>query len=384
MKHQIMNLRLILPFLLIYAVHMQAQVTITNATFPTAGDTLKTATDLNPVGISITPPGGNQVWDFSTLQATTQEAIVFQPAAAGAAIASYPGADLVTIDLNSQTETYFDVTATKFSLLGFSGEAPAGGIPIQADFKYSPPFVEKRAPLNFFDINQELSNLTLAFSVASIPQEIFDSLGIPTGLFDSIRVNIMFQRLDVVDGWGTLAIPGGMYDVLREKRTSYTTTSLDIHVQILGWVPISTLFGGQIPGLGTDTSIMYVFHSNAAKEYIAAVTTDAGGLLPVEVTFKDNGVISGIGDPYTDSRPDVMLSPNPAFSSSVITMKNVPNGNYVLQVFDAKGSIVLTRHISNSGETIDWNGLGKGVHFYRLLDESQKVLARGKVSLVGN
>lgn len=378
------QLRFFISILLMNAAMLQAQVTITNATFPAAGDTLRTATDLNPVGISITPPGGNQAWDFTALQASSHEYIVVRPASAGTAFASYPGAELVTIDPNSQTETYFDVNATKFSLLGFSGEAPAGGIPIQADFKYSPPFVEKRAPLNFFDINQELSSLTLAFSVASIPQEIFDSLGIPTGLFDSIRINIAFQRLDVVDGWGTLAIPGGMYDVLREKRTSYTTTSLDIHVAILGWVPISTLFGGQIPGLGTDTTIMYLFHSNAAKENIAAVTTDGGGLLPVEVSFKDNGVISRIGDLSTYSRPEVMLSPNPAFTSSVVTLKNIPQGNYQLQVFDATGSIVLIKPISNSGETIEWNGLGQGIHFYRLLDDSQKVLAKGKVSLVGN
>jgi dihydroorotate dehydrogenase len=48
----------------------------------------------------------------------------------------------------------------------------------------------------------------------------------------------------VVDGYGTCQIPGGTYPVLRQKRTDYTTTALDVLVPFLGWVDLSTIIGG--------------------------------------------------------------------------------------------------------------------------------------------
>ena len=47
-----------------------AQITVTNATFPVAGDTLKTAVASNPaIGVAVyTAPGGPQIWDLSGLQ----------------------------------------------------------------------------------------------------------------------------------------------------------------------------------------------------------------------------------------------------------------------------------------------------------------------------
>ncbi len=369
--------------LAIVAISTYGQVTITNAVFPASGDTLKTITDLNPTGIVMTPPGGSQAWDFSGLQASSAESVVFQPASAGTAFASYPGADLVTIDPNNQTETYFDLTTSKFSILGFSGEAPGGGFPIQADFKYSPAFVEKRAPLNFFDINQGVSDLTLAFSVASIPSEIFDSLGIPSGLFDSIRVRINFQRLEVADAWGTLQIPGGTYDVLREKRTAYTTTNLDVHVQILGWVDISTLVGGQIPGLGTDTTIQYVFQSNAAKEYIAEVTTGPDQLSAAEITFKDNGVISRIGEVERGLSDAAILTPNPASGSTRLTLKNIDFGPYTLRMYSTGGQVLMQRKVSAAAEIIPLAGMTDGLYFYQVADRKGRVIAVGKLVVKG-
>jgi len=74
------------PFsvLLLATAGVSAQITVTSATFPAVGDTLKLAIDNDPVGIvALTPPGGNQIWDFTSLQVDATENIVYNPANQG-------------------------------------------------------------------------------------------------------------------------------------------------------------------------------------------------------------------------------------------------------------------------------------------------------------
>ncbi|HQW03874.1 MAG TPA: hypothetical protein PLR30_15405, partial [Saprospiraceae bacterium] len=70
---------LVIFTVLAVTLSLPAQITITNATFPAAGDTLKTATDLAPAGIVMTSPGGPQTWDFTSLNATTRAVNAFRP-----------------------------------------------------------------------------------------------------------------------------------------------------------------------------------------------------------------------------------------------------------------------------------------------------------------
>ncbi|MEO6131291.1 MAG: hypothetical protein ABIQ02_05555, partial [Saprospiraceae bacterium] len=122
-------------FLLSSLACLQAQITVTNATFPAVGDSLKTATDLAPVNITISGQGGPYTWDFSNLIASTRQATFFQQASAGTAFANFPTAELVTIG-EGGFETYYNVSATTFDNLGFYGNDPTGTLPIAALLKY--------------------------------------------------------------------------------------------------------------------------------------------------------------------------------------------------------------------------------------------------------
>jgi len=360
---------------------LRAQVTITNSYFPVAGDTLRTITDLNPTGIIITPPGGPYAWDFTSLAFSTQDKIAIRPASEGVAHASYPTATLFSPGMGGQAETYFSSDASTFAILGFSGTFSTGGLPIDSDFKYAPPLTERRAPLNFFDIHSLSSNLNFAFSLSSIPGGILDSLGIPTGLADSVRIRISLNRLDVADAFGTLAIPGASYDVLREKRTLYQATSVDIHT-ILGWIDITGQLGG-LGGFGTDTTITYIFHSNAAKEYIAEVTMDSSATAVQEVTFKDNGVLSSVGDVPEIAKNDILVSPNPVRKSESFILNNLLPGSYTLQVYNTSGIMVMNRQIQNQDESISAERLDLGLYFIQVLDKQNKVIGKGKVVIAG-
>ncbi|MCF8247390.1 MAG: T9SS type A sorting domain-containing protein [Saprospiraceae bacterium] len=357
-------------------IWLHAQITVTSSTFPAVGDTLKTATDLDPDGVTITPPGGPATWDFTGLAATSKSETTFQAASEGSAFADFPNAELVTIGAGGQGETYFDISATSFNNLGFYGSDPTGGLPIQTAFKFSPPVPERRAPLNFIDNSLAETSLNITLPIDSALGAILAQLGVPAGLADSLRIRVTASRNDLVDAYGSLTIPGGTYDVLREKSIEYRSTSLDIRLFGL-WIDV-TAQAGAGSGLGKDTTIAYNFISNTEKEYIAIVEMDNANSVVQQVEYKDNNVISGNND-MVAAKPEVLVSPNPTANLAVFELKNFALGNYSLRLLDAQGMVVLVTKVGLGAESVSLESLGKGTYFYQVLDEKNRVQATGKL-----
>jgi hypothetical protein len=363
--------------LVLFSASLSAQITITNATFPVAGDSLKIATDQNPTALVLNPPGGPYAWDYTSLTASGGRSVEsVEPATNGPHYANYPGAELVSIG-NLGAETYFDVTSGAFSVLGISGgNLGGGGFPFATDIHFTPPLVQLHAPLSFPNVFSGNSSFNFAIAVSDLPGGILDSLGVPPGLFDSIRIRLTIERSDFVDAYGTMDIPGGSYNVLRMKRTDINNTRLDIHVPLLGWQDVTDLLG--IGNFGIDTTITYNFLTNTAKEPIAVLTMDSTGTGIVQVDYKDNGIQSAV-ETVLNPSPDVQISPNPVQSSATFTLKNMPPGSYSLRVFDLQGHLVLTRSLFSVSELISLQSLANGIYPYQLVDDRQQVKAAGKL-----
>ncbi|HLP94192.1 MAG TPA: T9SS type A sorting domain-containing protein [Saprospiraceae bacterium] len=350
-----------------------AQITITNATFPAVGDSLVYSLDQDPLGVNpATPPGGPQIWDFTALQIDDESSVVYRPAASGNQVANFPGADLM---VGGQTgETYFNLTAQKFEVLGYAGGDPTGfGLNVVA--KFLPSVVERKAPLNFFDINQQSTNLVLPFSTEGLPDSLFQ--GAPF-VPDSIRIRISTERLEVVDGFGTCQIPGGTYPVLRQKRTEYTTTGMDIKVPFLGWVDLSTIIGGGGGGggiggfIGTDTTITYRFLSNTEKEDIAVATMSADLSTVVSMRYKQLATTPVI-EPVVDFSGSIQAFPNPAVEWVRFDCTNITPGEYTLKIFNILGKQVWKKNYTLSGTTsfrLDLDDFKKGTYIYSLVDKA--------------
>ncbi len=344
-----------------------AQITVTNATFPAAGDSLVFAVDNGPLGLNpASAPGGPQIWDFSTLQKDDNLSVVYRSASVGTQVANYPGADLV---ITGQGETYFNLTNTKFEVLGYAGGDPTGfGLNVVA--KFNPVIVERKSPLNFFDINSQQTNLSLPFSTDALPDSLLAGLPIVP---DSIRIRISTQRLEVVDGYGTCQIPGGTYPVLRQKRTDYTTTGVDIKVPFLGWIDLSTLIGGGGAGLGigTDTTVTYRFYSNTEKVEIA-IATMSNDLSSVEsIRFKNITTTPAI-EPTPAIFSSIQAFPNPAVEWVRFDCTNLAAGDYTLKIFNILGKLVWKKNYTLSGTTsfkVELDDFKKGTYIYSLVDK---------------
>ncbi|MCO6487498.1 MAG: T9SS type A sorting domain-containing protein [Phaeodactylibacter sp.] len=343
----------------------KAQITITNAVFPAVGDTLFYALDDQPDALVMTAPGGGQQWDFTNLQPSLAWEEVFLDAGAGSVSGSFPTAGLVSRPGNGTVEAYLEVSAQEVSLLGFSGGSSftlgLGLIP-----RFNPPIVQSRAPVQFFDIHQISSGLLLPF----LPDILPGVNQLPV-MPDSLRIRVAINRLDVVDAWGTLAIPGGAFDVLRQKRTEYRETRLDAKIPPLGWLDITdvAIQNLQLSSLGVDTTVTYQFLNGQSKEPIAVVTTDNTQLRAASVQYKnmdtptgtkkEEGTISGLA-----------IFPNPAEGVLQIRAGNLAGGDYTVRIYSLPGQEVFRKAcMGTSGqlqEELNISSLEKGVYVCKI------------------
>ena len=105
---------------------LSAQITITNAYFPSAGDTLRTAVDALPSGIDMLSTGGENMWDFTDLAGVMQQQVAIRPASDGEFFNEFPNAELVTGSANQSTgELYYNVTNSAYEVMGYVGPDPA-------------------------------------------------------------------------------------------------------------------------------------------------------------------------------------------------------------------------------------------------------------------
>lgn len=354
-----------------------AQITLTNAIFPALGDSLTYLIDESPLGINpATPPGGNQVWDFSGLQADDASSLVFRNPATGNNSANFPGADLVVL---GQGETYYNITNDRFEVLGYAGIDPANlGLQLSG-VKFYPPLIERRSPTNFFDINSQSSNLGVSFPTNQPPLDSIFS-GLPVDI-DSMRVRVNTNRTEVADAYGTCQIPGGTYPVLRLKRTDYVTTSIDVYVVLFpgfgNWVDLSSIIGGGGGGgignfIGTDTTVTYRFMNNTVKEEIAVATMN-NELSEVEtVRYKNNGT-SPAYEPLLQFAGNIQAFPNPAVEWVRFDCTNIPAGEYTLKIFNIIGKCVWKKNYTLAGTTsfkVELDDFKKGTYIYSLVDKN--------------
>lgn len=372
--------QMLLAVLSAFCLSTHAQITVTSATFPAVGDTLRYVRVFTPTlsGL-ITPPGGGQIWDFTGLGSDETLETVYQPSSAGQNTGQFPGAETVVIGTSG--ESYYNITNSKFELLGYAGGDPANlGVDVLA--KFAPPLAERLSPLNFFDINQQTTDLSLPFSLDALPDSLVAN--IPGAQFvDSIRVRINYQRLGVVDGWGTLMIPGGQYPVLREKRTEYTTTALDVH-SFLGWINIPVGSGGITNFIGTDTAVIYRYFSNTEKEEIAVVTTNADQSTVESVRYKNNSTtaVHFVNAPGTAT---IQAYPNPATEWVRFDCSNLPADDYTLKIFSIIGKEIWKNTYTLSGNKsirLELDDFKKGTYFYSLEDKKGNIIGTKRLVVV--
>lgn len=355
-----------------FTVGLFAQIQVTSDNFPALGDVLVTNIDNTP---TIVPgdSGADKTWDFSTLDGEQMLETTFEDAANGSAAADLPNADLFT-DFGG-AETYYQSTDTEFLILAGKGTDPTG-FGVEALVQFTPPIVDRRE-MSFGDVNSSESDASFAFGSEVIPDTLLANFPIVP---DSIRIRINQDRTDVVDAYGTLTIPGGTYDVLREKRTQTRSTRVDILLPFIGWSDVTDVIAGLVgvdAGLGEISTVNYLFFSNTEKEVIVNISADETGDVVTSVTYKWFDVIDNVGNVLTE-KPNISAFPNPATTAVNIDFKNLETGNYTLKIFNILGRSVWQNDFYINGEqreVVNLQDFQNGTYLYSVINSAGKTLA---------
>jgi len=363
------NLCLLLA--LIGTLQVSAQITVTNATFPKVGDTLKTAFIEEFSGtLNMGNVGGPQNWDFSALSSGTRQEEVFLNPAGGEFAAAFPDANL-RID-NGGQELYMKSSATKIEALGFGGDNPFFDGPLV--IKYSKRPVYRAAPLTFISSSTNVSEFRIDLSSSIIPDTLLAGLPIRP---DSIRIQFSDNATGLMDAFGSLKMQNKTFDVLREKVQSISETKL--FIKIFGaWIDPLPLIGGNIPGgfggfLGRDTSITYSFYTNTKKEVLVAANFNLDNEFQSAIVADLGGIISSSDEVLIDE--SVLVFPNPAHDFLRIKCGKNITGQHLITICDLQGKYVhaeIAELIPDADKTIDVSALSPGSYLLSLNSRSSR------------
>jgi len=371
--------RIILHILLaVLSLPILGQITLTTDYFPTVGDTLRIATAVDP-DIDLLSPGSNVTWDFTNLVGPVFESVVLDPSE-GDAFPSFSTASVLTGQVGV-AEQYFRTTATTYESLGFSGADPVG-IGLDVIFKNEPAQIERRASLNYPDLHTSTSSVSVPFAWSDLPSIITDSLDLQFTP-DSLGIEVVTDRVENIDAWGTVELPMGDYEVLRLRRRTVTETKLLAFVPILGWTDVS----GFVPNefLGIDTTLSYRYFNNDIKEEIAIINVNPITEEILNVRFKSDNSTTSLIKLHT-GKPSIHAYPNPAIHNVRFDVVNLPPGEYNLKIYNILGTQVWneTYSLASQQDTIQLNlyKFKKGTYLYSLTDDSNRPIITRRLMII--
>lgn len=331
-----------------------SQITLTNADFSDAGDTVRISSALPDPAIDYTTTGANQTWDFSFLTAQSQELLQYNDPASATFLVQVQFGSFAASDYQAtnyienndipidQIGTFLPINITavygysknsadSITSLGYSMDIDGFEVPIQSDT------IETRYkfPLNFND------------AYSSRGYTYLDMNPIYNGIWIQHR-----ERNSVVDGWGSITTPYGTFDALRVKHTINESDS--IYMDLFGspqWI-----------GLPIPESNVYEWIANGEKEPVLRITTSSilGNETITDVTYRDNYL--GLDASLSELGLSVECYPNPVSEELYVKLEE-QGANYQLIGLNGK---VISSGILGLSSTIKTDEFPTGTYLLHI------------------
>ncbi len=324
-----------------------AQITIQEANMPQANMIYQLSNAANN-GNDQTIGGENITWDYSDLveivaandttigidnaegifQLVFNNPVLF-PDYVSDYFTSGQGFDLGALTVD-EVSNFFAVTPNYFEQTGFGAVLNGTAAPVI----YNPKDIIYELPMNFGD-----STFNFAYFEADIPtlgfwsEEIF--------------------RSNEVEGWGTLILPSGTFDVLKVKTTINRTDS--IFVSFLG-------FGSTFD---QPETIEYKWLSSTEMTEVLTITEVLGQVTNVTY-FNDSEVISSL---EFIEEEEIIFYPNPA--NDEIFFRNSLN-IFSVKLLNSLGQVILEHQSNTSISQLDIQDISSGIYYLVLNDLSTK------------
>lgn len=187
-----------------------AQITITNDDIAPAGTVVLLSTDSLTM-VNPGPAGSDLVWDFSTLTAHETDTVSLLLPAQTPYGANFPLANFA-VGLESDGQfAYFNRNSSLLSNIGVAGDGGEYGFVITS---LVPGNIYLDFPVNFGNTRTESYYINVKLADNSLP-------GV-----DSVRYKSTTDEITTIDAWGTMKLPVGTFNVLRQKEEKTITDSI--------------------------------------------------------------------------------------------------------------------------------------------------------------
>lgn len=356
-----------------------AQIVVNNASFPKVGDQLRTYTTDQVENVRIGDAGENKIYDFNNLSGGQLVVQRWMDKSTGKNQALFPDANVVVKVDSSEGELYAKILSSRIELVGFTSDEFIFASDLAINYKTRPIF--RRSPMFYETNSRSEGSFFIAFSAAIIPDSLLASLPIKP---DSIRLTFKEVTVDTIDGWGKVKLQGKTFDVLREKAISISENKLELKLPFLGWIDLSTIFGGGGGGpVGPlmDTTYLYNYYTNTKKEILVSVSMDAEQN-PESVTYADLQT-SNLNEVSFSGTFNVF--PNPADQFTKMSATGLTEAEYTLKITGVDGRIWVEYPIKNQ-ETfeshINLQDYPKGIYVATLQNKNGQMLAAQTFSIV--
>ncbi|MBI1183175.1 T9SS type A sorting domain-containing protein [bacterium] len=293
-------------------------------------------------------------WDFSGITDATQPDTSYYYWVEGTPAAfDFPDANMVdhNPDNSSAQYVYFIKNPTGFYLSGQSGSmnTPMGQLDIKAEFRPAAPLL--KVPAKLGDEVDEVSRASV------------DLLSLGKVLITS---NVHY----VIDGFGTVIIPGGAsYEVLRIKRETATEAIVSVSV------------GPQeIHDTTTTIETAYEFYTNGYGDAIAKFTISEEqrtGTTTYSFAYKDDRIVSSVQPaPLSKTANNLNLIYISSLKQLIIKNTDLQDGGRI-EVYNTNGQLVRELNATSQVLTVDMAALPAGVYVVKSTSNN-KIIETGK------
>ena len=319
--------KFLLPIALVFSTALTAQITITSADMPNAGDSvlISVANSIDTNDINLT--GANFTWDYSTLIPTFQRYenfdspltfptpfnLIFNPfnttyGNENNILTSLPIPG-VTLDM---AYDFLKESSSKFRQIGAGYTINGAPLP----FLYTSDDVIYNFPMDYLDTDS--CDYKFALPIPTIGYYGQDG-----------------HRVNVVDGWGTLITPFGTFNTLRVKSTISAVDTLAL--DILG-------FGSDIP---RPTRYEFKWLANGMQIPVLKVdATDVLGTITINNVEYQDTLLPGVPQlsiaDYSTEDFNSLVYPNPIVDNAVFQYTLKGKSQVKIRVTDIVGKTIST------------------------------------------
>ncbi|MFH1320640.1 MAG: T9SS type A sorting domain-containing protein [Bacteroidota bacterium] len=280
--------------LIAYTMSLKAQITIDSTDFASIGDTVILAHDSIPPG-SITVGGtGAQSWDFTSLQIDYVDSLMFVDPSTTPNSSMFPGSNLAM--LSSFRTVYLQFNSSELIIDGFFGDPSGGMLGLSLGALYDPNQKVIDFPSTYNDSFDDTSKFDLSLDAALLDPSL------PGYGVDSIRFNHYSYVNSQIDAFGTVELPSGTFNTIRQFYTentidsiwAYCSNPIGCFIIPFGW-SLAPVMDPLTANPILDTTYTYKWIANGEKYPVVELETDnpAGNVISANFNI-GNSVVAMI------------------------------------------------------------------------------------------